>query len=175
MSIESIALTLFQMDDSKIAYIVKCAMRAWAKTLYAVVDDIYDSCIKDYYAGYTPTSYTRHGNIEGYNLYDAPVTSLTSGELLFDEDPYQLEPYGKTREYRPKVLHNVLNGLRGTGMRSTQEDWPMEWHTKYPNHFSKYNIWTSSGHTIKEIIRDFEDNVLDDTEDLFWGFVEQLI
>ena len=175
MSIDSIALALFEMDKNKLSAVVKTAMRAYAKVLYAVIDDIYDSCIKDYYAGYLPTSYTRHGNIEGKNLYNAPIVSLENGDLFFDTDPYKLEPYSRTKELRGQVLHNVLNGLRGTGMRSWQEEWPMEWTTSYPNSYSKYNIWSSSCHTIATIVQDFENNVFDDTEDLFFECLEQLI
>lgn len=175
MPSESVLLTLIQMDDSKVVSIIRSAMKAYGKILHAIISDIYDSCIEDYYAGYVPKVYKRHGNIEGFNLYNAPTVSFNNGRLVFDEDPGKLLPYSGKTDSRGEVLDNVLNGLRGTGMRSSQEEWPMEWNTSYPNSFSKYNIWQSSGHTIEAIVQDFADNVLNDTEDLFWECVGQFI
>ena len=174
MATESTLLALVQMDDSKIISIIRSASRVYGKILYAIINDIYESCINDYYTGYIPTAYTRHGNIEGYNLYKAPTVSFNNGRLMFDEDPSKLLSYGK-KTSREEVLHNVLNGIRGTGMRASQEEWPMAWYTSYPNAYSRYGMWQSSGHTIEEITQDFADNVLDDTEDLFWECVEQFI
>lgn len=174
MTTESVMLTLVQMDDSKIISIIRSAARVYGKILHAIVNDIYESCIHDYYSGYIPTVYTRHGNIEGYNLYSAPTVSFNNGRLMFGEDPGNLLSYGE-KTSREEVLNNVLNGIRGTGMRASQEEWPMEWHTSYPNRYSIYGMWQSSGHTIEEITQDFADNVLDDTEDLFWECVGQFI
>ena len=172
MSVESTLFALVQMDESKIVSVLRSAIKVYGKILYAVADDIYNSCIEDYYNGYTPSSYTRHGNIEGFNLYSAADNSLTGGRLIIDTDAKKLLPYkGKSRD---RVLSNVINGLRGTGMRKSQQDWPMNWSTSYPNSYSRYNFWYSSGDTIEDIMQDFADNVLDDTEDVFWECVEQL-
>lgn len=175
MSTESILLSLIQMDDSKIISIIRAATKSYGRILYAIINDIYESCIEDYYAGYTPTVYKRHGNIEGWNLYNAPIVSFNNGKLVFDEDPGKLEPYGGKTDKRGQVLHNVLNGLRGTGMRASQEEWPMGWYTSYPNSYSRYGIWQSSCHTIETITQDFADHVLEDTEDLFWECVGEFI
>jgi len=175
MSTESVIWSLIQMEDSKIISIIRAATRAYGKILHAIINDIYESCIEDYYAGYTPTVYKRHGNLEGFNLYSAPTVSFNNGRLIFDEDPSKLLPYSGKTDSRGEVLHNVLNGLRGTGMRESQTEWPMGWYTSYPNAYSRYGIWQSSGHTIEEITQDFANNVLDDTEDLFWECVGQFI
>jgi hypothetical protein len=173
MSVESTLLSLIQMDDGKIVSILRSAIKIYGRILYAVANDIYDSCIEDYYNGYTPKYYKRHGNIEGFNLYSARGNSLTGNRLIIDTNAGKLMPYkGNTRD---EVLFNVLNGLRGTGMRASQEEWPMNWDTSYPNSYSSYKFWYSSGHTIEDIMQDFADNVLDDTEDVFWECVAQLI
>ena len=174
MSVESTMLALIQMDDSKMLSILRAAIRAYGKVLHAIANDIYNSCIEDYYSGYVPTAYTRHGNIEGFNLYSAIGNSLNGGRLIVDTDSSKLMPYsGKTS--RDEVLNNVLNGLRGTGMRKRQSEWPIRWDTCYPNSYSNYRFWYSKGHTIEDIMQDFADNVLNDTEDVFWECVEQLI
>ena len=173
MSVESTLFSLIQMNDSKIVSILRSAIKAYGKILHAIANDIYNSCIEDYYNGYTPSSYTRHGNIEGFNLYSAIDNSFTSGRLIIDTNANKLMPYrGSSRD---KVLSNVLNGLRGTGMRKAQHGWPMNWSTSYPNSYSTYAFWYSKGDTIEEIMQDFADNILDDTEDIFWECVAQLI
>ena len=173
MSVDSTLFALIQMDDSKIISILRSAVRAYGRILHEVANDIYNSCIEDYYNGYTPLVYTRHGNIEGFNLYRAGSNSLTGGRLIIDTDAGKLLPYkGNSRD---EVLFNVLNGLRGTGMRESQEDWPMNWSTSYPNSYSRYSFWYSGGDTIEDIMQDFADNILDDTEDVFWECVAELI
>ena len=173
MSTESTLLALVQMDNNKIISILRSAIRVYGRILHSIADDIYKSCIEDYYNGYTPVVYTRHGNIEGINLYKARSNSLTGGRLIIDTNAGNLSPYkGNTRD---EVLFNVLNGLRGTGMRESQEEWPMNWDTCYPNSYSKYAFWYSTGRTIEDIMQDFADNALDDTEDLFWECVAELI
>lgn len=173
MSVESTLFSLIQMDDSKMISVLRAAIRAYGKILHAIANDIYNSCIEDYYNGYTPLVYKRHGNIEGFNLYSAAGNSLTGGRLILDTDSNKLLPYkGNSRD---EVLSNVLNGLRGTGMRASQEGWPMRWDTSYPNSYSTYTLWYSKGRTIEAIMQDFADNVLNDTEDIFWECVAQLI
>lgn len=173
MSVESTLTTLIQMDDSKIVSILRSAIKIYGKILHSVANDIYNSCIEDYYNGYTPIVYKRHGDIEGVNLYKARNNSLAGGRLIIDTNAGKLSPYkGNTRD---EVLFNVLNGLRGTGMRASQEEWPMNWDTSYPNSYSAYAFWYSSGRTIEAIMQDFADNILNDTEDLFWDCVAQLI
>ena len=169
MSVDSTLFSLIQMDDSKIVSILRSAIKVYGKMLYEVANDIYHSCIEDYYNGYTPSSYTRHGNIEGFNLYLATNNSLSGGRLIIDTNASNLKSYkGCSRD---KVLSNVLNGLRGTGLRKSQYEWPMNWSTSYPNSYSTYTFWYSRGDTIEEIMQDFVDNVLDDTEDIFWECV----
>lgn len=174
MPTESTLFKLIQMDDSKIVSILRSAIKIYGRILHAIANDIYNSCIEDYYNGYTPKYYTRHGNIEGFNLYRAGKNSLTGGRLIIDTDAGKLLPYwGKNGgSKREDVLDGVLNGLRGG---PAIEGWPINWDTSYPNSYSSYSFWFSIGHTIEEIMQDFADNVLDDTEDVFWECVAQLI
>ena len=173
MTSERIVLELVKMDKSKRSHVLAKAIDLYFNMLLNIANDIYDSCIKDYYNGYVPTSYKRHGNIEGINLYKAIGNSYTNGWLGVNLDENKLEPYGKTR--RSKVFDNVINGLRGTGLRKWQSEWPMEWSTSYPNSYSQYHIWGSYETTISGIFDDFCENGLGDTIDVFLQCVGKLI
>ena len=174
MTPEGIILRLVKMDKRKRAQILVQAIKMYFNILLSIANDIYDSCIEDYYNGYTPISYKRHGNIEGFNLYNAGNNSYIGGRLDINIDENKLLPYsGKTT--KSKVLNNVLNGLRGTGMRKWQADWPMKWSASYPNEFSQYRIWGSYETTITGIFDDFCENVLEDTFDIFLQCVERYI
>lgn len=173
MTTEGIVLELIKMDKSKRVSVLAKAIDLYFKVLLNIANDIYDSCIEDYYNGYPPTSYKRHGNIEGFNLYSAKGNSYMNGWLDIRLDENKLLPYGKTK--KSKVLNNVLNGLRGTGLRKWQSDWPMEWSVSYPNSYSQYHIWGSRETTIAGIFDDFCENGLQDTIDIFWQCVGKLI
>ena len=42
MSVESTLFSLIQMDDSKIVFILRSAMKAYGKILHAIANDIYN-------------------------------------------------------------------------------------------------------------------------------------
>ena len=156
--------------------IVADAWRDYMLHIGHIAEDIYDSCIQDYYTKYGPPEYPkvygRHGDKTGFNLYSANDIEYDDYDPWIKFEPSFLEEYDGKGDRRPKVLKGVMIGLRGTKSSKTPSEWPQEWFTKYPNRYSKYDDWWSSGYTIKEIFTDFMDNVLKDTEDLFWNYVE---
>jgi hypothetical protein len=172
MATKDIALKLLALDKGRRAAIVAKATQTYMQILYRIANDIYDSCIADFYSGYIPTSYTRHGNIEGFNLYLANDIFMQNGYLGIEISESNLLPYGKKTSKR-KVFNSVVNGLRG-GPGVT--GFPMDWDTSYPNSYSMYKgVWSSSGNTIQSIYSDFFENVIKDTADLFWNCVDKII
>lgn len=164
-----IALQLVQMDKGRRTAILASAIDLYLKVLLNVANDIYESCIADYYGGYTPVSYNRHGNIEGFNLYRANSNDYSNFYLGLKIDEDKLLPYGGRKgDKRSQVLSGVLSGLRGS---SGIPGWPMSWSTSYPNGHSTYKIWSSSGSTIQEILDDFCANAMKDNMDIFWQCV----
>jgi hypothetical protein len=174
---------LLSMDDNKASSVIDKAFDKYFRMLYKIAEDIYDSCIRCYYADYTPTKYDRHGNIKGFNLYEAE-------DILFDADynidlhfdPSNLLKYdvpqknGKYIEKRHKVLQTVMAGLRGAGSSKNQASgWPREWHAYYPNTYSQYTVWTSNGQNLYEIYKDFNETILEETKDLYYTYIKQLI
>lgn len=142
------------------------AMNEYVDIIVGIVNDIYDSCIQQYYATYTPQVYKRHGNIEGFNLYRANSFEL-NGTILEDFDggnPDVLLKYGARRDIREEVLKAVLSGKRGITKRPS--GWPRMWTASYPNKYSQYRYWSSNFHTMDEIIDDFESNIIADTQKL---------
>lgn len=167
--------TLLQMDQNQSHAIITNAWYDYVQRIGQIAEDIYDSCIEDYYGQYTPSVYTRHGNIEGFNLYSANDIMHNEHEIEVSLDPGNLLPYAGRRDKRAKVLASVMKGLRGARSRKTPRGWPMTWYTRYPNAYSVYSDWSSTRCTMNEIFYDFMDNVLIDTEDLFWKYVERYI
>lgn len=180
--------------ESLVRAVIKNSINEYVDIIWGIANDIYDSCIKQYYATYTPKVYKRHGNIEGFNLYRANGFELKDGEggpILEDFDdgnPGALLKYKTKEDIRSEVLNNVLSGQRGRSNqkngkkrrspRPTAEDpdpgvWPRPWTASYPNEYSKYNNWRSDEHTIKAIIADFEANILDDTSDLLDEIIDK--
>lgn len=183
--------------ESQIREAIEGAMEEYVNIIWKTANDIYNSCIKQYYASYTPIVYKRHGNIKGSNLYRA--NSFTLGGMTLDEmnnagienllelddlvlddfndgSPEKLLKYGSKRDIRSEVLAAVLSGQRGITVRRSPRAanvWPMSWTTSYPNSYSQYNYWSSGAHTIEEIIDDFEANVIDDTSDLLDKLIDK--
>lgn len=163
----------------------KKVVNEYSKLLYKIAKDIFKSCIADFYASYTPTVYTRHGNKKGFNLYELEDISLSDNgfRLRFNED--FLLKYGTKEDIRDKVMDAVLSGLRGhEGMNRnpmpTDDNpepniWPMEWYTSYPNKFSEYGYWKSKYNTMDDIFYDFVQNVIDDTEGLLWDIFNKYV
>ena len=173
MTPTEIALKLIKLDKTKRTAILSSAIDLYLKVLLNIANDIYDSCIADYYSSYIPVSYGRHGNIEGFNLYRANDNDYSNFYLNLRLDEDKLLPYGgKKGDKRSKVLSGVLNGLRGS---SGISGWPISWTTTYPNHYSTYKIWYSNGTTMKEILDEFSKNATKDTIYIFWQCVERLI
>lgn len=171
---------LLFMDATKRREIIEEASKVYMNNLSNIASDIYDSCIEDYYAQYTPIKYSRHGNIVGFNLYRANNIDFdeASYNLDIDFDPNKLLGYydGKrNREKRDKVLNSVMAGLRGTKSSKTPPGWPQTWSTSYPNRYSKYSMWKSNGTTMNEIFKNFMNNVMKDTIDLFYNHIKKLL
>lgn len=178
MSAEAAFMALvIKHDKNEINRIIQKGINDYARFLTNIASDIYDSCIQDYYAQYTPTVYTRHGNIGGFNLYQANAIELAGPILSIDFDEGNLLPYGTSDDIRATVLNNVMNGIRGSNVRTkTRRKWPMEWRTSYPNNFSMYKgVWSSGASTIDSIFDDFVANVLTDTYDKLWDFIGKYI
>ena len=162
-----------QLIKGKRTAVLASGIDLYLKILLNIANDIYESCIADYYAGYSPKYYKRHGNIEGFNLYNANSNDYSNFYLGLSIEEDKLLPYSsKKGDKRGKVLRGVLNGLRGS---SGIPGWPMGWSTSYPNGYSTYRIWYSSGTTIKEILDDFSKNVTKDTSDILWQCIERQI
>ena len=180
---KSIWTKLILMDDTKANAILNEAFKRYFNTLSDIASDIYDSCIEDYYAKYTPVRYGRHGNIEGFNLYSANVIQFDEEayNISLDFDPGKLLKYydGKrNREKRDKVLKSVMVGLRGTKQTKPSEQilgWPQPWYTCYPNRYSQYNLWSSTFRTMDEIYADFMGNVREDTKHILNQYIETLL
>ena len=167
---------LLLASNAEAEYAISAGFDDYTRRIYDIACDIYDSCIKDYYR-YKPESYKRHGYPQGKNLYNANGLSYSEDgfSLFFDSD--ELWPYyGKNGlSVREDVLDNVMSGLRGTGMRQWQTDWPMNWYTSYPNEYSEYYDWESYGSTMDEIFKDFISNVLEETKDLRDDFISRYL
>lgn len=164
--------------ESLVRGICEKAINEYVDIIWNIANDIYDSCIAQYYATYTPTVYKRHGNIEGFNLYRA--NSFTLDDMVLEDfdggNPDALLKYGTKEDVRAEVLAAVLSGQRGITVRKSpraKHRWPMKWTASYPNQYSRYNYWSSGAHTIEEIIDDFEANVIDDTSDLLDRLIDK--
>ena len=168
-----IALKLIKINKGKRAIILTNAIDLYLKVLLNIANDIYESCIADYYGGYNPKYYNRHGNIEGFNLYRASDNDYSNFYLETRIDEDKLLPYsGKKGDKRGKVLSGVLNGWRGSG---GIDGWPIECKTSYPNNYSTYRVWHSSQNTIQGILDDFCENATKDTSDILWQCIERQI
>ena len=142
------------------------AMNEYVDIIVGIANDIYNSCIEQYYATYTPKVYKRHGQIEGFNLYRANSFEL-EGTVLDDFDggnPEALLKYGARKDIREEVLQAVLSGKRGITKRPS--GWPRNWIASYPNEYSQYSYWQSNFHIMEDIIADFESNIIADTQQL---------
>lgn len=174
MGKDSLWTRLMLANESKQAAAINQAIQQYFHLLSEVASDIYDSCIKDFYKQYHPKTYKRHGNLAGFNLYNANQVSFDGNTLNFLLDEDYLLPYGKHGK-QEIVFEFVLSGLRG-GPLPRSLDWPMEWYTTYPNAYSRYkNIWNSSEIILENILDDFIDNVVDDTYQVFIQYVEKYI
>jgi hypothetical protein len=146
------------------------AMNEYVEIIVGIANDIYRSCIEQYYATYSPKVYRRHGRIEGFNLYRAnsfPDPEEFDGTVLNDFDggyPENLLEYGARKDIREEVLKAVLSGKRGITPRPS--GWPKKWVASYPNEYSQFNYWRSNFHTMDDIIADFESNIIADTQEL---------
>ena len=179
MDATSVALKLLGLNKSKREAIIASSVDDYFKILYAVASDIYDSCIEDFYVKYTPTVYTRHGNLEGFNLYKANQISYENFYLNVFLDSDQLLPYGKIdddhEDRREYVLSSVMKGIRGP-KGSKIPGWPKHWRTSYPNHFSRNaGLWSSKKRTLDGILNDFIENAMTDMDYVFWQIVSSKI
>ena len=180
MAGDNIWKALILIDEAKANAILDEAFRRYFNTLSNIASDIYDSCIEDYYAQYEPIKYTRHGDIKGFNLYSANAIQFdeASYNLSLDFDPNRLMSYydgKKSREKRDKVLKSVMAGFRGTKSRKTPAGWPQPWRTSYPNQYSQYTLWSSTGRTMDAIYEDFMENVREDTKHLLNNYIKNLL
>ena len=165
--------------------IMKQVTRDYGDIIYKIADDIFDSCIAHFYASYTPTAYTRHGDKKGFNLYRLNDISFDGSRFRIGFDEDFLLKYGTTKDIREEVMNAVFAGLRGhegmsrnpvpTDDNPEPNEWPMEWYTSYPNKFSQYSYWKSKYNTMDEIFYDFVQNVIDDTENLFWDTLNKYV
>lgn len=102
------------LRNAKIAY--KQEQKKLAKEIEQHSLNIYNLVIKAFYDSYTPTVYTRHGNIAGFNLY-YPYGFDIGTNLAYNLDPGKLLPYGFNADGAERPTRNyiyllVLNGIR---------------------------------------------------------------
>lgn len=166
---------LFFMDEKDSNAVIDSAFKQYAQLISDIYNDIYDSCIKLYYDQYTPIKYDRHGYIEGKNLYSA--SDIYANDLLVNLSLQgsRLLPYKGKKDKRDKVLDSVLNGLRGASSSKSPPGWPMSWDASYPNEFSNFSDWKSSGATLDAILNDFAKNGVKDLAYKFYEFIENNI
>jgi hypothetical protein len=177
MSIDSTIEKLLFMEKNERKSIVTKAWNNYTKLIADIAHDIYLSCIQDFYNQYDPVKYKRHGYPEGKNLYQADAIEWTESELRIRTAANQLWKYGGKKDKRSKVLTAVMNGERGSRSKKTPPGWPMEWRTTYPNDFSDFFQWDGiqSPTTMQEIMDYFSDNVMEETEYIFWEYLDELI
>ena len=102
------------LRNSKTAY--RQEQRKLLKEIEQHSLNIYNLVIKAFYDSYTPTVYTRHGNIAGFNLY-YPYGVDVSNNIAYDLNPGKLLPYGfgdggVERPTRNYIYMLVLLGIR---------------------------------------------------------------
>ena len=155
-----------QQIEVLVAKIYDGAINEYADILAEIANDIYNSCIKLYYASYSPKVYKRHRRPEGYNLYQANGFEIDEDGVIsdFEADPDELWQYGAKRDIRAEVIDAVLHGKRG--IKHRPGGWPKKWFASYPNQYSQCHDWSSNYQTMAEIIEDFENNILDATRGL---------
>lgn len=180
MSKESTIEKLLFMDKAEIRSVMKKAWKQYTKLISDIAHDIYKSCIKDFYSKYEPIKYKRHGYPEGKNLYQADAIELTESTMRIRLAAEQLWKYGGKKDKRSKVLESVINGKRGSkaARPSRRGDvFPMKWETTYPNDFSEFFQWDAADDltTMKEIMDYFIENVLEETKDIYWEYLDELI
>lgn len=169
---DDILETLYYMytnnQKSNVVSAINAATNKFAEIIYEIAKDVYHSCIEDYYSQYTPTSYDRHGDISGYNLYRAEDFIVNNGIIIDDLNPMNLFKYSGKKDKRRKVLNSVINGFRGgRGIPG----FPMDFYTRYPNKFSGLEYWHSTKYTIRDIFNEFDENIVEDIEYLFWDYL----
>lgn len=180
--------TLLLMDESQREMIIESTFKDFGQLLGDVAADIYDSCIKIYYSTYTPVYYGRHGNKAGHNLYRANdfMYNEVANVLRFSTNEENLLPYkggfsedeyGESFEdKRELILHLVMSGQRGSKTRFAKVTgrWPKHWKASYPNRYSKYNRWKSSGKTMYAIFDEFMNQIEEGSDDIAAWFFEIL-
>lgn len=167
----------FKPESQRLS-IMKKVLDEYGNLIYAIADDIFNSCIDHYYASYKPKQYKRHGNIVGFNLYRLNDISFDGNEFNIDFDSDFLLKYGTKEDIRQEVMNAVFAGQRGTTMRPSppaKNKWPMKWVTSYPNEFSQYSYWKSKYTTMDEIFGDFIQNGINDTKDIFWNTLNKYV
>lgn len=177
MDLSGIALALLNMNAAQRAKVFKNAVFEYGEILSSIYNDIYESCIKVYYSSYEPSVYKRHGDLAGFNLYSGFYSGVHNLRVDAQYDSGNLLPYGRGVSSE-QVLNAVVNGQRGVKHRvvpRTGSVWPKSWAVSYPNQYSQYGIWQSSGDTIESILDDFDENGVAATSEIFWSLVAQNI
>ena len=175
MDASTVFLELLQISDSKKVSAVTRATTDLANLITAIYDDIYQSCIKVYYATYSPTVYKRHGNTAGFNLYSGFCSEVNNMRIDAMYMPDSLLTYRQIST--DEVLSNVINGQRGSKMRDMPKTgtWPKSWYAQYPNAYSQYDIWSSGQNTIETILDDFDNNGQEALASIFWDMIYKYI
>lgn len=159
------------LGEKRAIKVLEASWKEYMKLIFDILNDIYDSCIADYYS-WMPDVYDRHGNIFGENLYLAKNFSMPNMFTINDDlDSDLLMKYpGRHGEEKKEIVFSTvtIEGLRGG---PAVPGFPIEFETSYPNSYSKLNEWRSEYNTIEEILNDFRENVMDDTDDLMWDII----
>ena len=175
MDASTVFLELLQVSDSKKVSAVARATADLKNLVADIYDDIFQSCIKVYYATYSPRVYKRHGDVSGFNVYSGFCSEVNDVRIDAMYMPDSLLSYrGISTD---EVLTNVTNGQRGSKVRDMPKTgtWPKNWSVKYPNAYSQYHVWSSSQSTIESILDDFDNNGKEALASIFWDMVYKYI
>lgn len=178
MDLSGIGLALLNMKEAQRASVLNNAAHEYGLILTLIYNDIYESCIKVYYGSYTPSVYRRHGDEVGFNLYSAFSSQVLNLRVDAETNAEMLMPYGRGIS-KEQVLNAVIHGQRGLKHRVAPKTgvWPKSWAVSYPNQYSQYNMWTSTGDTIDAILIEFHEaweTGADETlRNIFWELVRK--
>ena len=140
--------------------------------MYDEMNYMYDSFIRQFYAGYLTEVYIRHGEGDpgtgtGVNLYKGKNQIKRRGgaspSLIIEFTGEDMENYH--RDSADTVLAQVMMGIRFPFSRNGGLSNPMTWHGVYRSSLLNKTYDTTMENAFNDIINNFDDTVAP----VFWG------